>query len=202
MKLRFFPTSPYTRKVTVSAAETGLDGRIERILTNPWSEDTDIARANPLGKVPALVTDEGLTLFDSRVICEYLDSLHDGPALFPPSGAARWRALRQQALGDGVLDATVIVFIENSRRPAEYRWQLYVDRHLDKIRRALAELEREMAADGDAVTIGQVTAGCALGYLDFRVPGHTWRSDHPALAEWYESFAARPSMTSTVPYTP
>lgn len=202
MKLRFWPTSPYTRKVSVTALETGLDARIERVDANPWAKDTDLPKDNPLGKIPALVTDEGMTLFDSRVICEYLDSLHDGEPLFPPAGTARWRALRQQALADGILDATVIVFIETSRRPEESRWPFYVERHMEKIRRALGELEREMAADADALTIGHITAGCALGYLDFRVPDHDWRADHPPLAEWYETFAARPSMNATVPHDP
>lgn len=202
MKLRYSPTSPYTRKVSVTAIETGLAERIERIDTDPWAPDTDLARHNPLGKVPALVVDEGLTLFDSRVICEYLDSLHDGRPLFPPSGAARWRALRQQALADGILDATVIVFIETSRRPQECRWPLYSDRHMEKIRRALGELEREMAADADHLTIGHVTAGCAVGYLEFRVPGYDWRADNPFLADWYGTFAERPSMRTTVPHNP
>ena len=100
MKLRYSPTSPYVRKVTVTLIETGLEDRVERIPTSVWDPETDIATVNPLGKIPALITDDGEVLFDSPVICEYLDGLHDGDRLFPASGAPRWRALRLLALGD------------------------------------------------------------------------------------------------------
>ncbi|MEK7820711.1 MAG: glutathione S-transferase N-terminal domain-containing protein, partial [Pseudomonadota bacterium] len=116
MKLRFSPTSPYVRKVCVVALETGLFARLDLAPTNVWAADTDIGRDNPLGKVPALATDGGEVLFDSPVICEYLDSLHDGAKLFPAAGGARWTALRRQALADGILDASVLRFLENRRK--------------------------------------------------------------------------------------
>ena len=116
MKLCYSPTSPYVRKVVVTAMETGLEPGIERIANNVWDPATDIAATNPLGKVPALTTDDGAVLFDSPVICEYLDSLHDGAKLFPAAGPARWRALRQQALCDGILDAGILRMLEGRLR--------------------------------------------------------------------------------------
>ena len=107
MKLHYSSASPYVRKVMAVAIARGLDGRIEKIATNPHVSPPELLADNPLSKVPALVTDDGLALFDSPVICEYLDSLGDAPALFPPAGRARWVALRLQAIGDGILDAAV-----------------------------------------------------------------------------------------------
>ena len=113
MKLRSSPTSPYVRKVLVTLAETGQQDRVEAISTNPWDPATDLPRFNPLGKVPALILDDGVVLVDSPVICEYLDSLHDGDRLFPAAGPARWRVLRQQALADGILDAAILRLLDD-----------------------------------------------------------------------------------------
>ena len=201
MKLRYSPTSPYVRKVTVTAAETGLEDRIERVPGNPWAPDTDVVDDNPLGKVPALITDGGEVLYDSPVICEYLDGLHDGAKLFPPSGGARWTALRRMALADGMTDAAVLRLLE-SRRPDDRRSEDWINRQAAVVRRGLAALEDEASGLGDAVTIGHIAIGCMLGYVEFRFPGEDWRGDHPALARWYETFAARPSMAATVPKDP
>jgi len=202
MKLRYSPTSPYVRKVTVSAIELGLAGRIERVPTNTQDPNSDLSHDNPLGKVPALILDDGPALNDSPVICEYLDSLRDGPKIFPPTGAARWRALRQQALADGMLDAAILRLIENARRPAEFRWQGWDDHQKAKVARGLDSLEAEAAALDGPLTIGQITVGVTLGYLDFRFAQDAWRDGHPNLAAWYEGFAARPSMAETVPHAP
>ena len=201
MKLRYSPTSPYVRKVLVMALETGLDGRIERIPTNVWDPETDIGADNPLGKVPALITDGGEVLFDSPVICEFLDSLHDGQKLFPPAGGVRWTALRRQALADGILDAAVLRLLE-SRRAAGERSDGWAEHQKGAALRALDAFEEEADALGDAVTIGHVAIGCALGYVDFRVAGDNWRDGRPALADWFEGFAERPSMAATVPADP
>ena len=201
MKLRFSPTSPYVRKVCVVTHETGLFGRLEIVPTNVWASDTDIGRDNPLGKVPALTADGGEVLFDSPVICEYLDSLHDGVKLFPPVGGARWTALRRQALGDGILDAAVLRLLEGKRKDSE-RSASWLDRQRTAIGRALDALEEEAADFGRGITIGHVAIACALGYLDFRFPGDNWRNLRPTLTEWYEDFAQRPSMTRTVPKDP
>lgn len=201
MKLRYSPTSPYVRKVTVTALETGLDGRIERVPTNVWDPATDIARDNPLGKVPALFTDDGLLLFDSPVICEYLDSLHDGPKVIPPAGPARWEALRREAQADGVLDACVARLLE-SRRPEDQCSPSWTQRQTAVMARALNAFDAEVGALDGPLTIGHITLGCALGYMDLRFPDEGWRSTRPALSAWYETFAARPSMQATVPADP
>ncbi len=200
MKLRYSPTSPYVRKVVVCAAERGLDSRIERIPTLPFDPETDLVADNPLCKVPVLITDDGAHLYDSRVICEYLDSLHDGEKLFP-APAARWTALRRQALGDGILDAAVLVILENRREEA-LRSAAFIARQTAKIAAALDALELEVDSFGETVDIGTITIGCALGYLDFRFPEEDWRADQPKLAAWFDGFAKRPSMTASVPRDP
>jgi len=199
MKLRYSTTSPYVRKVSVTALELGLDGRIERVPTNTMDPKSDHAADNPLGKVPALITDDGERLYDSPVICEYLDSLHDGARIFPAAGEARWRALRLQALADGILDAAILKMLETRRRPEALRWEGWIKLQDGKIGRALEQLEAEAEALAGPLTIGQITVGCALGYLDFRFPGEAWRATRPALAAWYEGFSDRPSMQQTEP---
>ncbi|HEX7967928.1 MAG TPA: glutathione S-transferase [Stellaceae bacterium] len=205
MKLRYSPTSPYVRKVMVVALETGLAERIERIPTVvlPTKPNEEMARENPLVKVPALTTDDGLVLYDSPVICEYLDTQHGGAKLFPPNGKARWIALRQQALGDGILDAAILGRYE-ILRPKEYQWQDWIDAQLRKVRGALSALEMEVEGGelGGPLTIGQITVGCALGYLSFRYASEEWPARHRRLAAWYEEFAKRKSMQLTVPRDP
>ena len=205
MRLRHSPTSPFVRKVMVVALETGLSERIERIPTTvaPTRPNEDVARENPLVKVPALTTDDGLVLYDSPVICEYLDTLHSGPRLFPAAGNARWIALRQQALGDGILEAAILGRYE-AGRPQQYLWQDWIDAQLRKVRGALGALEREaesgeLGAPAGAATIGQITIGCALGYLDFRYQSEEWRARARRLGAWYDAFAERKSMQLTVP---
>ncbi len=202
MKLRYSPTSPYVRKVSATAIELGLAGKIERIPTNTQDRDSGIAEHNPLGKVPALILDDGGVLYDSPVICEYLDSLHEGPKLFPAAGPARWTALRQQALGDGLLDAAILRMLETVRRPEEFRWQVWIKHQTAKMTQALDRFEAEASKFGEAPTIGQITAGCALGYLDFRFPDLNWREGRPGLAAWCEIFAQRPAMQETQPQAP
>lgn len=205
MKLRYSPTSPFVRKVMVVAIETGLVDRIEKIPTAvaPTKPNEDVAKENPLVKVPALITDDGVVLYDSPVICEYIDSLHSGAKLFPASGNQRWIALRQQALGDGILEAAILNRYEQLR-PKEYQWPEWTDGQMRKVRGAVAALEIE-AGQGQLrgpLTIGLVTIGCALGYLDFRYANEPWRQRAPGLARWYDDFAERPAMKQTVPQDP
>lgn len=200
MKLRYSPTSPYVRKVMITAIETGQESVIEKVPTNPWDPETDLPNDNPLGKVPALVVDEGLTLFDSPVICEYLCT-RVGAGLIPDAGVNRWRVLRLQALGDGILDAAVLRFLEG-KRPEEIRKPDWIKRQKRVIGRGVDSLEAVVGEWGKELTLGQVTAGAALGYLDFRFPGDEWRTGRPALTDWYEAFARRPSMQQTVPADP
>ncbi len=207
MKLRYSPTSPFVRKVMVVAYETGLEAQIERIPTvvAPPTPNDEIARENPLAKLPALTTDDGLVLYDLPVICEYLDTLHAGAKIFPPSGPPRFLALRQQALADGMLDAALLGRYE-TLRPAPLQWPAWREAQLRKVRGALAALEQEcedatLAAlpEGAAPTIGQIAIGCAQGYLDFRYPSEVWRGRHRRLAAWYDDFAQRRSMQLTAP---
>lgn len=199
MKLRFSPTSPYVRKVLVSAMELGLAGQVEKIPANPWDPADDLPETNPLGKVPALVTEEGDVLFDSFVICDYLDSLQDEPTLIPQESKARQHVLRLHAAADGILDAAVLRLIERARRPEQYRWSDWETRQGDKIARALDLLEAEASRLEGPLNLAHVTVGCALGYLDFRFPDENWRDSHPRLASWYDTFSARPSMRDTAP---
>ena len=198
MKLRYSTTSPYVRKVTVVALETGLDARITRVPTLTSDPASDLPKDNPLGKVPALVTDEGIAIYDSPVICEYLDTLHDGARIVPPIGAARWLALRQQALADGILDAAILRLLE-MRRPESLRSADWIAKQKRVVGRSLDAIENDAAALEGPLTIGLVTTGVALGYLDFRFGADQWREGRPRLARWYASFAARPSMLATVP---
>jgi glutathione S-transferase len=199
MKLRYSPTSPYVRKVTVTALETGLHDRIERVPTDHRQPRQDFLADNPLGKVPTLITDDGLPLFDSRVICEYLDSLHDGHKLFPTDVPARWRTLRLMALGDGILDAAVLRRIE-TLRPDKEQSPAFIERQKAKVLRGLDMLEREVPRFHRLVTIGQITVGCCLGWLDFRYGTvEDWRIGRPLIADWFSMFMNRPSMVATVP---
>ena len=196
MRLHYNVASPYVRKVMAVAIEAGLRERLELAerKMSPVNPNAELNRDNPLGKIPCLVTDDGTVLFDSRVVCEYLDGLHDGPKMFPAAGPARWQALRRQAEADGILDAAVLTRYETFLRPEERRWPEWV-----KFRRALDALEAEAGAFDGTVDIGMITIGCALGYLDFRLAADDWRNGRPKLAAWYDTFARRPSMAETAP---
>ena len=198
MKLRHAPASPFVRKVMVIAHELALLGRIELVPTtvSPVEANNSLAADNPLMKVPALTTDDGQVLFDSPVICEYLDVLAGEHRYFPASGPARWTALRQQALGDGVLDALVLCRYELTR-PEDRRWTGWTDGQMNKAHQGLAAIEREDLSGSR--TIGPVTFGCVLGYLDFRFPDDGWRARHPKLAAWYRDVEQLPSMQASKP---
>ncbi|NNG05068.1 MAG: glutathione S-transferase [Inquilinus sp.] len=196
MKLRFSPTSPYVRKVRALAIETGLADRLELAATDPWQADTDLPASNPLGKVPALELDDGTVLFDSPVICEYLDSLHGGTKLFPAAGPARWKALRLQAIGDGICDAAILRRLDGMR-PAGLQSADWQQRQRQAVARACDLLEAEAGTLGGPATIGQLAIACALGYLDFRFDADKWREGRPKLAAWFADFAKRPSIAET-----
>ncbi len=201
MRIRYSPTSPYVRIVMAVAYEKGIEDRIERIATDVWAPDTDIGNDNPLGKVPALLLDDGTVLYDSRVIAEYLDSLAETPRLFPAPGPARWESLRQLALAVGVLDAAVLRLVE-SRRPPEQQSEAWSKRQAAAIRRALDRMEADAPGLAGSPAIHHLAIGSALGYLDFRFAADDWRAGHPRLAAWYEEFSARPAMAATVPKDP
>lgn len=198
MKLFHSPTSPFVRKVLVFAMETGLEGRIERHTLNPWEPHPELTAANPLGKVPTLVTDEGLALYDSAVICEYLDGLHDGPRLIPHAGPERLLALRLETLADGVAEAAVLRRME-SMRPEASQSAEWLALQARTMAQGLDALETEAEGWGEDFGIGQISVACALGYLDFRFSTDDWRRARPALAAWYARIALRPAMIATEP---
>ena len=178
----------------------GLEDKIELIVSNPWENPPELANANPLGKVPALMIADNQILFDSPVICEYLDSLNKEVVLFPAAGESRWNALRLQALADGILDAAVMIRLD-SLRPESEQYSDMRARQLNVIRRALLSLDSEMTRLIGPVTIGQIGVACALAYLDFRLPEEDWHKVHPKLDCWYASWMERESMQMTIPPT-
>lgn len=201
MKLFFSPTSPYARKVVVTAAEKGLGDKLKLAPAGP---ESGLARENPLGKVPTLVTDDGMTLFDSPVICEYLDGQAKGRRLIPARGPKRFKVLKTEALADGLLDAAILIMAERKQRPPEKQHQPAVDKQMQKINAALDAMEAMLEAKelGRAPTVGSIAVACALGYLEFRFPDLKWRKGRARLGRWYKSFAKRPSMMGSVPKDP
>jgi len=198
MKLWYSPASPFVRKVLVFAHEAGLADAITLVPGNVWDAKTGIIKDNPLGKVPALVTRDGV-FAGSYLCCEYLDSLHAGPRLIPSDPGERWPVLQLHALADGIIEAAVANVTEQLRRPKEFVYQGNLDRQSEKIRRTLDRIASMTLTQ--APDIATITLGCALGYLDFRMPQLQWREGRSALRQWYEPFCARKSMQATVPHT-
>ncbi len=188
--------SPYARKVRIAAIETGQADLID------WQFMTREERAelmppvNPLGKVPAVVLDDGSALYDSPVIVEWLDSLHAGPKMIPESGPERWSALRLAALGDGLGEAVIAVSLEVQKPQPS---QAIIDRQGGKARTALASLNVECASFNDPPKIGEIAVCCAMGYMELRGVLAGWRDDCPALAAWYDAINRRPAFAATAP---
>jgi glutathione S-transferase len=195
MKILFSPTSPYVRKCMVMAMELGLDANMVLLPSNahPVNRDRNIIAANPLGKVPTLFTDDGHVLYDSRVICEYLNDLGQG-RFFPVAGPERWTSLTLQSLGDGMLDAALLARYEDVARPEALKWADWRAGQLDKIDTSLQALEAAPQSLANRVDIGSLTIGCALWYLDLRFPELNWRDRYPHVAAWYASYSQRPAM--------
>jgi glutathione S-transferase len=196
MKLFYSPASPFVRKVMACAVFREIDGQIELIPTVAGNSPPDLIAANPLSKVPCLITEDGVALFDSPVICEYLDTLDGAMPLFPRGGGPRWLALKHQAMGDGIMDAAVLRRGE-SLRPQEAARDAVMARQKAAVDRTVAMLEAE--PPHLAVDIGAIAIGCALGYLDFRFAHEPWRPTAPKLAAWFAEFGRNPCMARTVP---
>lgn len=190
-------TSPYARKCRVLIREQGLTQRIQEIEAMPLDNPASLIDSNPLGKVPALIRDDAAPLFDSPLICEYIDSL-DEDRWIPVKGTARWRVLRFQALADGILDLAVGRRIELTR-PDDKRHDFWVERQESGIHRALDLLETEADKFVGAFDLGAMSIAVALGYLDFRYPESEWREGRDRLAGFYQKWADRPSFGSTQP---
>ena len=188
--------SPFARVVRVVARETGMLESIREVIADPWGDDA-FRRINPLGKIPALVTDEDDVLYDSPVICEYLDTLHDGPSLFPPQSRHRWRTLTLHACACGLMDAAYLRRNEAIRPQPGTISNSFIDRQDAAIGAALDALEADIEQLASSLTIASIAAGTALGYLDFRYPDCGWRARCPALAEWWSTLGTRPSFAGT-----
>lgn len=202
MKLFWSPRSPFVRKVMVCAHELGVDDRIEKVyaLVSLNKTNPDMMLVNPIGRIPALITDDDAVLYDSNVICEYLDAVHGDSRLFPKDSPRRWNTLRRLALGDGMLETGVLWRSELSR-PPEQRSAAMSAAFEQKTRSALAALDGDLPpAARDGIDIGDIAIGCALGYLDFRYPHLAWRTHAPRAARWFEAFDSRRSMHDTRPY--
>ena len=196
MKLHYAGASPFVRKVMVCAIIRGLDGRIEKVSTNPHLSPAELLADNPLSRVPAMVTESGDTLYDSPVICEYLDTLGDAAPLVPPAGAARIASLKWQALGDGIMDAAVARRMQAALPQDEPR-VAFGTRQAAVVGRALDVLEHTDLSG--PLEIGRITIGCALGYLDFRFAHEDWKTARPKLAAWWADISTRPGFAETTP---
>ncbi|KQP40584.1 glutathione S-transferase family protein [Methylobacterium sp. Leaf106] len=200
MKLFHSHFSPFARKVMACAHVLGLVDRIELLpsAAHPVKRDGTILAHHPMAQVPTLLDDEGHALADSRVICEYLDA-RAGGGLFPPAGPARWTALNEQSIADGILDAALLIRYELTARDASERSVAWMDGQEAKIRSALATLDDRAGGFADRVDIGTISIACALGYLDLRFTELGWKQKYPDLAAWFTSFAAHPAMEATKP---
>lgn len=201
MKLYVSPASPFGRKASITIAELGLESRVmqEAAVVTPVGRNDEVARGNPLVKIPTLLLDDGTSLYDSPVICEYLDHLSGAPRFFPGAGPARWSALRRQALADGLMDAAILLRYELALRPEALRWPEWLVGQTAKVTGALNAMEAEAAGFGAAFDIGHIATACALGYLDLRFESMHWRNNRPALAAWFAVVSQRPSMLATTP---
>jgi glutathione S-transferase len=190
MILRSSPASPFGRKVRIAISLLGLADKIEVRETDLNDPADSIRVQNPLGKVPALIVDDGTVYYDSRVILEYLDHLAGGGRIIPREPKARFAALRLQALCDGICDASLLQIYEDRYRPAEKRVQSWVDRQAEKVARGLAALEAAPPKLDPVPDVGQIALACVLGYRDLRFDG-SWRKDHPRLVAWLDKFTAQ-----------
>ena len=199
MKLHWSPRSPFVRKVMIVAHERGLIDRITcvRTVAATSKPHAELMKDNPLSKIPTLVLEDGAVIYDSPVICEYLDTLGGAPKLFPSEPKPRLEALRRQALGDGFLDLLLLLRDERMRvQPSQT--------HMASAAVRKAAILKNLEADAPALAsatfgIGHIAIGCALSYLDFRYADEDWRKDHSSIANWHATFAARPSVKATEP---
>lgn len=198
MTLHWSPRSPFVRKVMVFAHEAGLVDRIRKVRTvvAMIKPNADLMPINPLSKIPTLELEDGTALYDSGVICEYLDTLHGGPRMIPEAGMARWVELRRHAMATGLLENLILWRNERDR---EHPMPVLLDAFSVKVRHALAAIEAEIEAIAETpVGLAQVTLGVVGAYLDFRFPDIDWRASCPRFGAWHAAFSQRPSMQATL----
>ncbi|MHC8495233.1 glutathione S-transferase [Thalassospira sp. SM2505] len=190
MILRSSAPSPFGRKVKIAAKILGVYDLLTVEMSNTNDPADTLRQQNPLGKIPILILDDGRKIFDSRVICEYLDAQADGVSLHPTESDARWEALTLQALGDGIVDASILQVYEARMRPEDKRHDDWLSYQSDKVKRSLDHLSANAPSLEGDLTIGHVAIACALGYLDLRFDGK-WRETYPTLISWLDAFRAR-----------
>lgn len=206
MKLYYSKTSPYARKVRMVIIEKGLEQEVEEIIVNPYNDNPDLVAANPLGKIPTLLLDNGKALFDSPVICHYLDSLSNQHQLIPREGWEKWQILCSEALADGLTDATYNLVMER-RRPSTEQSASWMTHWSNEIYRSLQGMDEELFESAEKITLAHLAAGAAVGYIDLRLPELLYETESPQdainsrLMDWYESFKTRDSMLATNPGT-
>jgi glutathione S-transferase len=201
MTLHWSPRSPYVRKVMIAAHEMGLRDRIRivRTVAGGTTPHAELMKINPIGKIPTLELEDGTAVYDSPVIIEYLDTLHQGPRLYPVAWPERLTALRRHALGQGMLD-NALPLLGEGFRPPEKQSEPHKELWRAKLRACVDALEQEAEAlASSGFTVGHLTIGVALGYLDFRFDAMRWRDGHPKLAAWHATFNARPSVAANMP---
>ena len=200
MKLIGSLTSPFVRKVRIVLAEKKID--YEFVIDSPWSPESGVANLNPLGKIPVLALDDDTSLFDSRVISEYLDNVAPNNKLMPSTNRERTEVKRWEALADGICDAAALIFLEK-KRPAEQQSSEWIVRQQNKIIAGLDYMAAELGDSnwcmGTHYSLADIAAGCALGYLAFRFPEIDWNAKHPNLARLYEKLSHRPAFAETMP---
>jgi glutathione S-transferase len=200
MILRSTSASPFGRKVRIAISLLGLGDKIEIRETDLNDPGDSIRKQNPLGKIPALLLDDGSAIYDSRVILDYLDHLSGGGKIVPGGPDARFAAMRMQALCDGVLDASLLIVYEGRYRPEDKRVPAWIDRQAEKVKRGLDALEAAPPNITAMPDVGQITLACALGYRDFRFANDDWRKVYPRLRAWHDKFAAQvPAFAATKP---
>lgn len=194
-------SSPYVRKVRIALAEKRLD--YQWLTQDVWSADTTIQETNPLGKVPCLIRNDGKPLYDSRVICQYLDLQPPTHSLIPEAAGPRIEVLRWEALADGVLDAGVLVRLEHTQREAAERSDKWIARQRGKVEQGLSVIEKDLGGRnwcvGERLTLADISVGVALGWLAFRLPEIAWRNDYPGLGDYYDNLMARAPFKETAP---
>lgn len=197
MKLRWAPTSPFVRKIIVLMKEKGIEGAVEKEKSNPLSKDDRAATPSPLGQIPCLITDDGVSIYDSPVIMEYLDVECDGPVMLPRSGDGRWKVLTRQALADGMIASMVVCFVESLKKPERQSGGILAH-NKTIVFNGIAALEDDVDAFAGDIDVGTISVAVALAFAEQTFPEDDWRNDCPALAAWFDEFNRRPSMTETV----
>ncbi len=200
MKLYTNPSSPFGRKAVISAIETGLDAAMQIVNLNPWESAPELLRVNPLSKIPVLITEDGDSIFDSPAVCDYIDARDGHGRLLPADPAKRLRALRRQALADGILDAAVVILLNRAQKPERVH-RGFVARQEQAIDRTLAALESDCGALHDGFNLGHIALVCALDFLSV-AQLVDWKPRHEALAEWLDHMHKRPSVARTHPPAP